>query len=239
MDLTRSHMSFTRTSLTLIEALGDTQTNKAAIAELTRIYWPSVYSFLRKSGYGREQAAEITQSFFVKKVYEGDFFESFDAERGRLRSLILRSVKNYAIDQHRRTKKVQSNTQSRFMLDTSIENWEDADSPEEVFDRRWAIAQLTEAVSRCETYFVESGRENHWRAFKARILQPSLYCTDPPPLRDLANDLGFKDAASTAAAVQLVKRRVSMFLQELVNESVPDPCEAEAELQHVISFLSV
>ncbi|MCR9076948.1 MAG: hypothetical protein NXI07_12995, partial [bacterium] len=67
---------------------------------------------------------------------------------------------------------------------------------------------------------------------------PSLYCADPPPLRDLASDLGFKDAASTAAAVQLVKRRVSMFLQELVNESVPDPSEAEAELQHVISYLS-
>jgi len=239
MDLTRSHASFTSTSLTLIEALADEKTSDAAVAELTRIYWPAVYSFLRKNGYDREHASELTQAFFVHKVYEGDFFGGFDKERGRLRSLILRSVKNFTIDSHRRADRTQQVMIQKYQLSPQDESWLPSDTAECVFDRRWAIAQLTESLQRCEEYFHESGRENHWHIFSARVLQPTMYCSAPPPLNQLATELGFKDAACAAAAVQLVKRRISVFLREIVNDSVPNPIEAQSELDSILSILKM
>jgi len=48
------------------------------------------------------EAEELTQSFFAEVVLKRELFERAEAERGRLRSLILRSLSNFLADQIRR-----------------------------------------------------------------------------------------------------------------------------------------
>ncbi|MHA7812608.1 MAG: RNA polymerase sigma factor [Phycisphaerales bacterium] len=237
MDLTKTHAGFTQTSHTLIEALLDHRTSRAAAEELTRVYWPPVYSFLRRNGHDREQAAEITQAFFVEKVIEGNLIGQFDAERGKLRNLLLRAIQNFAIDEQRRTSTSSRAMQQRFMLDPDQEQWGSDVAPSSAFDRRWAIAQLTEALHRCEQYFSAAGRENHWKVFEDRVLQPSLYSKDPTPMEQLADQYGFKNAALVAAAVQLVKRRLIIFLREIISDSVASPSMLDDEFRDAISLL--
>ncbi len=237
MDLTKTHASFTQTSYTLIEALSDHRTSLAAAEELTRVYWPPVYSYLRKSGYDREQAAELTQAFFVEKVLSGRLLEHYDAERGRLRSLMLKAVQNYSVDVHRKAKRAYGAQINRFMMMPSEERWGKETTPCAAFDRRWAVAQLSEAVSQCENYFVSSGKSGHWMAFQARVLQPAFVGTDPIPLEQLARELGFNSPALVSAAVQLVKRRLMIFLRIVISDSLSSPEMLEEEFSESIKIL--
>lgn len=210
-------------------ALHDERHAAAASEELMRIYWPPVYAYLRQCGYGRDSAAELTQSFFYKKVLNGQLFERYEESKGRLRSLILTSLKNHIIDEHRS----EVSRGKHAVIDINVDEFggaEQADIPPELaFERRWATAQLKEAVSRCEAYFLAAGRKGHWDAFTDRVYHPVVHSTTPTPLAELAPRLGFRTPADAAAAVQLVKRRIVTFLREVVIDSALNPSEAEEE----------
>ncbi|MEX0876620.1 MAG: hypothetical protein WD114_04090 [Phycisphaerales bacterium] len=237
MTLTRTNANFTQTSHTLIHALRDERTAEAAAAELMQIYWPAVYAFLRRRGQSRDSAAETTQAFFVCKLVEGDLFHRFDASRGRLRSLILRSLKNYAIDEHRGRERARHDALPDLPLTQEHEQHMHGRTPEESFEQRWAVAQLEEAVRRCRAYFVNGAKESHWKAFEDRVYAPAVYGAEPTPMDELSTRLGFKNAATTAAAVQLVRRRVVVFLREIVNDTVSDPGFAEEEFDRAVDAL--
>ncbi|MFG0299641.1 MAG: RNA polymerase sigma factor [Phycisphaerales bacterium JB047] len=204
-----------------------------------RIYWPAVYAYLRRNGHGQESAAELTQSFFHKKVLNGKLFERFDAERGRLRSLILRSLKNHLVDEHRAEES--RGKQARVHLDFGgiEESYDSEQHPDELFEQRWATAQLEEAVRRCEAYFRSSGRDGHWEAFCDRIYHPVINATTATAYSELAPRLGFRSAADAAAAVQLVKRRVTTFLREVVMDTLRDTDEAQSEFERITQRLGI
>tara|TARA_R100000657_G_C4671020_1_gene115504 strand:- start:263 stop:982 length:720 start_codon:yes stop_codon:yes gene_type:complete len=239
LTLTRTNARFTQTSYTLIGALHDDRYSAKAIEELMRIYWPAVYAYLRRNGHGRDEAAELTQSFFHKKVLNGQLFERFDVERGRLRSLILRSLKNHLVDEHRA--QVVRGKQARVTLDLNqVEEGFDANqNPDDLFEQRWATAQLEEAVRRCEQYFRRSGRDGHWDAFCDRIYHPTINNTTPTAYAELAPRLGFRNAADTAAAVQLVKRRVMAFLREVVLDTTQESQDSQDEFDRMMRRLGV
>lgn len=212
-----------------MDALHDERHAAAASEELIRIYWPPVYAYLRQSGYTRDSAAELTQSFFYKKVLNGELFVRYEVRKGRLRSLILASLKNHLIDEHR--SEVARGKQARIDIDfNAFDGVGRSDlPPEQAFEHRWATVQLNEAVSRCEGYFRAAGREGHWEAFCDRVYHPVVHNTTPTPLAELAPRLGFRTAADAAAAVQLVKRRIVTFLREVVVDTALNADEADEE----------
>jgi hypothetical protein len=59
--------SFASTRWTIVLEAGDSATVSAhafsALSELCQIYWRPLYSFLRKQGYGPEDARDLTQLF--------------------------------------------------------------------------------------------------------------------------------------------------------------------------------
>lgn len=133
------------------ELTADDERHDRAAEELSRRYWPAVYAYLRRSGRDREQAEELTQAFFSEVVLGRQLLEQGDPKLGRLRALILTAVKRFVIDadRQRRSRRVQA----RARLDTldheeSQWNGSSLDGPS-AFERRWAVAQLEEAMRRC------------------------------------------------------------------------------------------
>ena len=61
----------TRWSLVLEARLADEPKAARALEELCRDYWFPIYAFLRREGYGRHDAQDLTQGFFAS-VIEGD-----------------------------------------------------------------------------------------------------------------------------------------------------------------------
>ncbi len=241
MSLTQTHAKFEETSYTLIGALQNEDQAEHAAAEITRLYWPPVYAYLRHTGKDRDQSAEITQAFFYDKILRLKLFERADPSEGRVRNLILTSLKNYLIDRHRkelvrgkdRLIPLESIVAEDHAVDASIMNQD----PLQAFDQRWATAQLEESMRRCESHFRSSGRDRHWDAFADRVYHPAIHGTTPTPLKVLAPALGFPAAADAAAAVQLVKKRAVSFLREVISESTTHPADAQNEYDTILGFL--
>lgn len=241
MDLERTDARFQTTRWTLIAALrGDDEADRAAAAKaLAALYWPAVYGYLRRSGIGSEEAAEVTQAFFGEVVLGRGLFERAEPESGRLRSLMMSSLKRYMVDRHRRSVA----RRERAMIPLSAFDGEESrlasardDGPDEAFRRAWAEGVMSEAVRRAEGHFRGSGKAAHWELFASRVLRPAVHGTAAPALEAESARLGFKSAADGAAAVQTVKRRITTLLREVVGETV-DPGAVDEELSLVRSAL--
>src|SRR6266536_2270993 len=66
----------------------------SALSELCQIYWRPLYAFLRKQGYGSEDAQDLTQGFFAHLI-ESRAYARADREKGRFRSFLLGALKHF------------------------------------------------------------------------------------------------------------------------------------------------
>lgn len=241
-DLERTGAQFEATPWTLLDALRrDSGSREAALDELCRRYWPAVYGYLRHDGKGREEASEVTQSFFVEVVLSRSLFERAAPSEGRLRSLMLTALKNYVKDQHRRA--VARHEPGRIVLNDldhvdGLIASASRDTPESAFDRAWASSVVDEAIRRARAHYTTSGKEGHWRLFESRVERPAATGATPPPLAEIFADHGFASPADAAAAVQTVKRRVQSLMQEAISETVTHAAEAADEAARIRAALT-
>ncbi len=83
------------TRWSLVLAVGGPGVNSEdALGSLCRIYWPPVYAYARHRGYSPEHAEDLTQGFFAK-LLEKHYVDQADRERGKFRTFLLSSFKNY------------------------------------------------------------------------------------------------------------------------------------------------
>ena len=242
MDLERSHAEFPVTQWTLVDALQDEThpQHREAMATLLGRYWPPIYAYLRRTGKLQEEATELTQAFFADVVLQRGLFEHAQPHRGRLRALLLSSLKRFLRDRVRR------GSARRAGMTISLEQLERedaiaADDPsgdvQEAFERRWAMLVLEEALRRCGQHFRSTGRQRHWAAFEAYVLRPSITMSRPMPLATVAREAGFESAEAVAGALRTVRKRAMTLLREVVAETATDREDREAEYRLVVSLL--
>ena len=95
--------SFLTTHWSLIEGIKQHQDkDQALISLLLERYWKPVYCYLRRKGYPNEEAKDLTQGFFHEIVLNRHLLERADSERGRFRTLLLHTLNQYLIDEHRK-----------------------------------------------------------------------------------------------------------------------------------------
>src|SRR4030095_5430601 len=70
---------------------------QAALAEHCQIYWTPLYSFVRSREYTVHDAQDLTQSFFAY-LLEHKIYARVDRRKGRFRSFLLASLKNFLAD---------------------------------------------------------------------------------------------------------------------------------------------
>src|SRR5437879_1947495 len=84
----------THWSVVLQAGHGDSPQAAEALEELCRAYWYPLYACVRRQGHGPEDACDLTQQFlagFLEKKY----LRLADPGRGRFRSFLLSSLKNF------------------------------------------------------------------------------------------------------------------------------------------------
>lgn len=242
LKLERTNAAFSTTRWTLLGRLreGTEAEQREAEAEIACVYWPPVYGALRRMGRGREEASELAQAFFAEVMIRRGLPDSADVGRGRMRTLVLSALRNFLIDQHRRAATERSGAGVDLgMLEREDEFLTDASgqTPDEVFDRRWAISLVERSLRRCEEHCVATGKSRNWEAFAARVVLPATGGCQPASLDDLAARLGFENRADAAAAVQTVKRRVTIILRELLAEETLTEEHAEEDFRYVVGLL--
>src|SRR5437879_9663545 len=93
--------SFASTRWAMVIEAGDSATASAhalkALSELCQTYWRPLYAFLRRQGYGPEDAHDLTQGFFIDLI-ETRAYSHADREKGRSRSFLLLMLKHFIAD---------------------------------------------------------------------------------------------------------------------------------------------
>lgn len=239
-DLT--HSGFNTTSWTLIEALQDSRHPQHAYAMDTMVqrYWPPVYAAVRRMGRDRDAAADATQGFFADVVLARKLFDRAESQKGKLRTLLLTALKRYMIDQHRRDTSRGGDHQlslTDLIHEDSFLSREASTSVEDVFERRWAVAIMEEAMDRCRRHFLSIDKPLHWEAFDRFSLQPATYGSEVPTLNKIAEELLFPSSVHVASALKVVRKHLQILLREVAAETAIDEDQQEAEYLRMVSLL--
>ena len=232
---------FVTTKWSLVGAAGDGSDTQArdALAALCQTYWPPLYSYLRRHGHDREEAQDLVQGFFARLLERGDV-RIADPARGRFRSFLLTALKRYAINEHARaTSAKRGGSHLPLSLDFEEAERRDAreprteDTPERVFDRRWAAITLDRAERRLRDECHQSGK-----GVQADVLLP--YLTeggDLPGYREAAGRLGLTEGA-VKVAVHRLRRRFGAILRLEIADTVLAPEDVEDEVRELIRAVS-
>src|SRR6266571_8081044 len=140
----------------VLTAQGESPAAEAALEKLCRTYWQPIYGFVRRQGIGSEEAEDLTQGFFALFLARRDL-SSVRKEKGRLRSYLLASVKNFLADERRRAMAIKRGKGEQLIPLEELSAGErtemepgDPVTAEVIYERRWASTVLEHALSRLQ-----------------------------------------------------------------------------------------
>ncbi len=131
---------------------GDPGLREKALEELCRDYWYPLYAFARRQGSNRESAEDLTQGFF-QYLLQKDLFAAARQEAGKLRTFLLTIFQRYIGDARAR-EQAKKRGGGMELLPLDPEEGEkrysrepvDLVTPEQLYDRSWAMALLAAAL---------------------------------------------------------------------------------------------
>src|SRR6267154_1138601 len=230
---------FPTTRWTLVVAAGDPHRKEArsALVALCENYWYPLYAYLRRWGYAADQAQDLTQDFFVRML-EGRYLDRADPEKGRFRSFLLTSLKFFVADEEDRRRAHKrgggmvvpldvSSGETRYQREPAHD-----ETPERIFERRWALSVLDRVVEKLRNEFVHHGRPEHFERLKVFLLGHS-----DAPYDALAREMNTSEGALKVAIHRLRKRYRELLRQEIA-DTVADPADVESELRCLAAALS-
>src|SRR5437667_4954220 len=137
----------------VLTAQGESPAAQEALEKLCRTYWRPIYGFLRRQGVGQEEAEDLTQGFFALLLERRDL-SAVRKEKGRLRSYLLASVKNFLADERRRAMAIKRGKGERLipLEELRADEWTDMEpadplTAERIYERRWAATVLDHALN--------------------------------------------------------------------------------------------
>ena len=230
----------TRWSVVLLSAQSQAPGSKAALAELCKLYWFPLYAFVRRRGYCPADAQDLVQGFFLHLLDHKSLAE-VDPRKGKFRSFLLASIKNYLSKEADRGRCLKRGGNIEFVpLDTKraedLYRLEPADflTAETIFDARWAMTLLNEAMVRLGNECAAQGK-----AATLQALEPFL---DPsnvqvvPSYEQVADQLQVSIGA-VKALIHRLRKQFSAILREEVARTVSDPAEINEEIHSLCEAL--
>lgn len=199
-----------------------------ALAELCGIYWRPLYAFARKAGHQPHDAEDLTQSFLAD-VLERNILATADAERGRLRHLLLACFNNH-INNALRVKgaKKRGGGQLHLSLDSLRElesesafDAQSKDSPQSVYERQCAMELVQRAMTALRDEQVALGRRDLFDQLSGELHQPGM---TEGRQEALADRVGLKPG-TLRQTLHRLRRRFREILRDQVRETLNQPSE--------------
>ena len=236
----RRTSSFTTTQWSLILRAGDTADPNchAALEILCERYWYPVYSYIRHRGCDRDTTEDLTQTFFAQ-LLEKRSLKVADPERGRFRSFLLASVRNFLADSWDKEQTLKRGGGKRFIPLDLPENEnlkrEPAEemTPEAVFERRWATSVLTEVLSQLRQEAIDRQALERFERLEG-FLTGELEGTRQS---QIAEELGMSVEA-VRVAVHRLRKRFGRLLRAQVAQTVADPEQVDDEIRYLLTILN-
>ena len=225
---------FATTHWTVVLTAGCKSTPQADVAleELCHTYWYPLYAYVRHHGHSREDAEDLTQSFFARFL-EKNYLEGLRSEKGKFRAFLLASLKHFLANEW---DKSQRQKRGGGVTVLSLD-WQDADtryqidpadmlSPDKLFDRAWAVTLLERVIVRLRDECAADGRS----ALFDRLKPFLMVGRSAIPHAQAAAELGMAEGA-VRVAVHRLRRRYRQLLREEIAQTLSDPAQVDEEMR--------
>jgi len=232
---------FTTTHWSVVLAAKDKDSPQAteALEQLSRHYWPPLYAYIRREGYERTEAQDLTQEFFARLLAK-DYLQHLRHREGKFRSFLLTFLKHFLSDERDKAGAQKRGGGKTFVSldETSAEDrYLDASSnglsPEQIYDRRWAQTVMERALSRLRDEYVAGGKAELFEQLKD--IQPGEH--GEASYAEIGARLGLAKG-TIASAVHRLRKQHREILREEIAQTVARPEEIDEEIRNLLVVLS-
>jgi len=207
-----------------------------AFGQLYEIYWRPIFSFVCRQGYSSQEAEDLTQDFLLRML-AGNLLRAANPKRGRFRSLVLKSLKNFLLDADIKRRRFKRGGRFQFIA------WHDCDSDplpetesysaETVFDVRWAATIVEEALRRLR----EECEGHGHRQFFDVLSQYVDAEREDVSYRQLSVLLGVPET-SVKGLLHEFRMRFRTLLREEVRKTLDTQSDLEDEIRYLCRVLA-
>ena len=209
-----------------------------ALETLCRTYWYPLYAFVRGSGHSPHDAQDLTQSFFAVLLAK-DYLRVVGPEKGRFRTFLRMALKRFLANEWDKQRSLKrGGGQMLVPLDTTLaeqrflEERPGTLGPDSIYDRRWALTLLDEAMARLAREYADAGKAGEFERLKPHLTAGR----GEIPYAAIAAACRTTEGAARVAIHRLRKRFREVF-RAVIADTVSTPEELEEELRHVLGIL--
>jgi RNA polymerase sigma factor (sigma-70 family) len=228
----------TRWSLIARAAHDSSPESRAALEELCGLYWYPLYAFARREGLSPEEAQDLTQGFFVSLLERRDL-STASAEKGRFRAFLRTSMKHFLLN-HWKQARAQKRGGGRKLhsldFDVAEQRYsrEPELSPEQLFDRQWALTVLELSLTALQSSYQSQGKQQLFDELK-----PALTGDETATGKQLAARLEISEGAVRTALHRLRKDfRTELRRQVAETLDASDTASLDEEIADLFAALN-
>ena len=218
---------------------GPSTESRQALEALCKAYWYPLYAYVRLQGYDPEASRDLTQAYFAQ-LLEKEYLKDVEPHAGRFRAFLKVSVKHFLSKERVKEHALKRGGRAQvFSLDAEDAEghyrFEPVDrlTPEEIFERRWALTALERVLGKLRGEFSQAGKEE-----ELQRLKPFLTGEEPRvSYRQVASELGTSEGA-VKASVRRLRGRFGKLLREEIAETVANPDEVDDEVRHLLQVIA-
>jgi RNA polymerase sigma-70 factor (ECF subfamily) len=236
----RRRFATTRWSLIHQARQGHDTPAKAALEELYEAYWLPVYGFMRRQTRDVHEAQDWTQGFFASLLAR-DAFADLNPEFGRFRSFLLAAARHFVSNE--RDRKATLSRGGKMVLhsldfdrgeEQLVDELARGETPEQLFERRWALALLDRALNRLRLEHQDAGRAELFAVLANHLAGQPTEAT----LTEVAESLQMSPEA-VRIALHRLRKRYRRILQSEIAETVSSPDGIDDEIRCLFLALRV
>lgn len=233
----------TRWSL-VMATKGESEDSRRALAELCADYWFPLFVHARRTGLGEADAQDMVQGLLADLVERGGGLDGADPDRGRFRTYLLGALRHHSGAEARAGRALKRGGGAVVSLEAARLDGSvaaryrglsvDDLSPEEAFDRAWALELIRSCKERLRGEYEARGRLAAYEALEDTLDGGQGAKTYAERAEELDCSLG-----ALKVTAHRLRARLGELIRAAVAETVSDSKEVDAELGLLVEALSV
>ena len=229
---------FATTHWSVVLAAGERELPQAAEAleKLCRTYWYPLYVYVRRQGNSPEDAQDLTQNFF-SRLLEKNYFAKADPDRGKFRTFLLRSMKNFLVNEWKRAGRLKRGGDLTFLsIDANVAEDRYAtepaneSNPDAAYEQRWAVTLIEQVLATLRQEFNAADKARLFEELKGFIWGDKSTAS----YAEIAGHLNLTEG-TVKVAVHRLRHRFRELLRAEVAHTVARPEDVDDELRYLIS----
>jgi len=227
---------FATTHWSVVLAAGQSTDAQAseALEKLCCAYWYPLYAYVRRRGYDVQSAEDMVQGFFAR-LLEKNSLAGLEPFGGKFRSYLLVAMNRFLANERERAAAARrGGGRTLVSLDDEsaeaeyrLERASDL-TPEKIYDRRWALAVMEQAMTRLREEFTAG-------AMKRQFDRLHPFLSHPAAEGDYA--AAATELEMTPSAVAVAVHRLRQRYRELVRAEIANTVSAASEIDEELRYL--